>query len=270
MFLPTLLAHNFTIPALLTALLAFVCFSLTASATYIVNDLFDLETDRHHHSKRTRPFASGDLSPLWGAVLSAVFLLIAFLGARRLPLVFYGWLAFYLVVTLVYSLYLKKIPLLDVLTLSGLYTLRLLAGGAASGVHISHWLGGFSIFLFFSLAIVKRFAELENLRVKGALPKNGRGYLVDDLEQLRSFGTASAFSAVVIFSIYISNNDVSKLYRHPTLLWMILPFMLLWLCRVWLLASRGKLHEDPVVFALTDVMSLLIGAAIACIVLLAL
>ena len=270
MFLPTLLAHNFTLPALLTALLAFVCFSLTASATYIVNDLFDLETDRHHHSKRTRPFASGDLSPLWGAVLSAVFLLIAFLGARRLPLVFYGWLAFYLVVTLVYSLYLKKIPLLDVLTLSGLYTLRLLAGGAASGVHISHWLGGFSIFLFFSLAIVKRFAELENLRVKGALPKNGRGYLVDDLEQLRSFGTASAFSAVVIFSIYISNNDVSKLYRHPTLLWMILPFMLLWLCRVWLLASRGKLHEDPVVFALTDVMSLLIGAAIACIVLLAL
>jgi len=102
------------------------------------------------------------------------------------------------------------------------------------------------------------------------LPKNGRGYLVDDLEQLRSFGTASAFSAVVIFSIYISNNDVSKLYRHATLLWMILPFMLLWLCRVWLLASRGKLQEDPVVFALTDVMSLLIGAAIACVVLLAL
>jgi 4-hydroxybenzoate polyprenyltransferase len=203
-------------------------------------------------------------------VLSAVFLLVAFLGARFLPLAFYGWLAFYLVATLVYSLYLKKIPLLDVLTLSGLYTLRLLAGSAASGAHISHWLGGFSIFLFFSLAIVKRFAELENLRVKGTLPKNGRGYLVDDLEQLRSFGTASAFSAVVIFSIYISNNDVSKLYRHATLLWMILPFMLLWLCRVWLLASRGKLQEDPVVFALTDVMSLLIGAAIACVVLLAL
>jgi 4-hydroxybenzoate polyprenyltransferase len=270
MFLPTLLAHNFTIPALLTALLAFVCFSLTASATYIVNDLLDLETDRHHHSKRTRPFASGELSPVLGALLSAVFLLIGFVGARRLPLVFYGWLAFYLVVTLVYSLYLKKIPLLDVLTLSGLYTLRLLAGSAASGVHISHWLGGFSIFLFFSLAIVKRFAELENLRFKGALPKNGRGYLVDDLEQLRSFGTASAFSAVVIFSIYISGNDVSKLYRHPTLLWIILPFLLLWLCRVWLLASRGKLHEDPVVFALTDVTSLVIGAAIACIVLLAL
>jgi 4-hydroxybenzoate polyprenyltransferase len=269
-FLPPLLAHNFTIPALLTALLAFVCFSLTASATYIVNDLLDIETDRHHHRKRTRPFAAGDLSPFAGAALSAVFLLIAFAGARLLPLVFYGWLALYLVMTLAYSLYLKKTPLLDVLTLSGLYTLRLLAGSAASGAHISHWLGGFSIFLFFSLAIVKRFAELENLRVKGSLPKNGRGYMVDDLEQLRSFGTASAFSAVVIFSIYISNNDVSKLYRHPTLLWMILPLMLLWLCRVWLLASRGKLHEDPVVFALTDVMSLLIGAGIAFVVLLAL
>lgn len=269
-FLPPLLAHNFAIPALLTALLAFVCFSLTASATYIVNDLLDVESDRHHHRKRTRPFAAGDLSPIAGAALSAVLLLIAFVGARLLPLVFYGWLALYLVMTLAYSLYLKKIPLLDVLTLSGLYTLRLLAGSAASGAHISHWLGGYSIFLFFSLAIVKRFAELENLRLKGSLPKNGRGYLVDDLEQLRSFGTASAFSAVVIFSIYISNNDVSKLYRHPTLLWMILPLMLLWLCRVWLLASRGKLHEDPVVFALTDVMSLLIGAGIACVVLLAL
>jgi 4-hydroxybenzoate polyprenyltransferase/phosphoserine phosphatase len=269
-FLPTLLAHNFTIPALLTALLAFTCFSLTASATYIINDLLDLETDRHHHSKRRRTFAAGDLSPLVGAPIAVAFLLISFLSARVLPLSFYGWLAFYLISTLAYSLYLKKIPLLDVLILSGLYTLRLLAGSAASGAHISHWLGGFSVFLFFSLAIVKRFAELENLRIKGSLPKNGRGYLVDDLEQLRSFGTASAFSAVVIFIIYISGSEVSRLYHKPALLWLIMPFMLLWLCRVWLLASRGKLHEDPVVFALTDVISLLIGAAIACVVLLAL
>jgi 4-hydroxybenzoate polyprenyltransferase len=269
-FLPPLLAHAFAMSVLFSAFLAFVCFSLTASATYMINDLLDIETDRHHHSKRRRSFAAGDLSPIVGAGVAVAFLLIAFLSARMLPLLFYGWLTFYLISTLAYSLYLKRVPLMDVLTLSGLYTLRLMAGSAASGARISHWLGGFSVFLFFSLAIVKRFAELDNLRASGKLPKNGRGYLVDDLEQLRSFGTASAFSAVVIFIIYISGSEVSKLYHKPEVLWLIMPLMLLWLCRVWLLASRGKLHEDPVVFALTDAMSLVIGGMIACMVLLAL
>ena len=158
---------------------------------------------------------------------------------------------------------------MDVLVLSGLYTLRLLAGSAATDSHISPWLAGFSIFLFFSLAIVKRFAELENLRSTGLPPRNGRGYLVADIDQLRSFGTSSAFAAVMIFAIYISGSDVMKLYRRPQLLWLIMPFMILWLCRVWLLASRGELSEDPLVFALTDRMSLAIGAAIAAIALLA-
>ncbi len=212
-----------------------------------------------------------DLSPIVGAVLAVAFLLIAFLSARMLPLLFYGWLTFYLISTLAYSLYLKRVPLMDVLTLSGLYTLRLMAGSAASGARISHWLGGFSVFLFFSLAIVKRFAELDNLRASGKLPKNGRGYLQSTISnRYAAFGTASAFSAVVIFIIYISGSEVSKLYHKPEVLWLIMPLMLLWLCRVWLLASRGKLHEDPVVFALTDAMSLVIGLAIAGVVVLAL
>jgi hypothetical protein len=125
------------------------------------------------------------------------------------------------------------------------------------------------VFLFFSLAIVKRFAELENLRSSGSAPRNGRGYLVADLEQLRSFGTSSAFAAVVVFAIYISSNEVTMLYRQPQVLWLIMPLMILWLCRVWLLASRGNLNEDPLVFALTDMMSLIIGAAVAAIVLFA-
>jgi hypothetical protein len=145
--------------------------------------------------------------------------------------------------------------------LSGLYTLRLLAGSSATGSHISHWLGGFSVFLFFSLAIAKRFAELENLLATQSVPKNGRGYILADIEQLRAFGTASAFAAVVILANYISGSDVMALYKNPTLLWLIVPLMILWLCRVWLLASRGELDEDPVVFALTDRMSLLMGIA---------
>jgi 4-hydroxybenzoate polyprenyltransferase len=198
-----------------------------------------------------------------------VFLVVAFAGARLLPIAFEGWLLLYLGTTLAYSWYLKRLALVDVLVLSGLYTLRLIAGSAATHSHISHWLAGFSVFLFFSLAIVKRFAELQNLRTSGLPPRNGRGYLVADVEQLRSFGTASAFAAVIVFAIYIGGSDVTLLYRRPQLLWLIVPLMILWLCRVWLLASRGELNEDPLVFALTDRVSLAIGAAIAAVALLA-
>jgi len=260
---PLLLAHTVTPGRLLTALVAFLCFSLTASATYVVNDLMDLEADRRHPRKRQRPFASGDLPAFSGACIVVAFLLAALLGARMLPAEFSAWLLVYLVTTLAYTSYFKRVALLDVLVLSGLYTLRLLAGSAATQTPISHWLAGFSVFLFFSLAIVKRFAELENLRASGAPPKNGRGYFVADIEQIRSFGTASAFAAVVVFANYISGRDVAMLYHQPRLLWLIMPLMVLWLCRVWLLAARGELNEDPVIFAITDHMSLLIGAAVA-------
>ena len=268
-FLPLLLAHVFAINRLLTALLAFCCFSLTASSAYVVNDLLDIETDRRHPQKRLRPFATGDLSAFTGLAGVVLFLLLALSGARFLPAAFSGWLLLYLATTLAYSWYLKRIAVVDVLVLSGLYTLRLLAGSAATQSHISHWLAGFSVFLFFSLAIAKRFAELQNLRSGGLTPGNARGYLVADIDQLRSFGTASAFAAVVIFAIYISSSDVVILYRHAQLLWLIMPLMILWLCRVWLLTSRGELNEDPLVFALTDRVSLLIGAAIAAVTLLA-
>jgi len=269
-FVPLLLSHALSIRQLLTALAAFCCFSLTASAAYIVNDLLDIEADRRHPRKRLRPFASGNLSAFAGAGIVTVFLLVGLVGARMLPGDFFYWLLLYLATTLTYSWYLKRIPLVDVLVLSGLYILRLLAGAAATQTPISHWLAGFSMFLFLSLAIVKRFAELENLRASNSTPKNGRGYLLADLEQLRTFGTASAYAAVVVFAIYISGPDVTKLYHNSRLLWMIVPLMILWLNRVWLLASRGQLDEDPVAFALTDGMSLAIGMAVAGIALLAL
>jgi 4-hydroxybenzoate polyprenyltransferase len=150
-----------------------------------------------------------------------------------------------------------------------LYILRLLAGSSVTQTPISHWLAGFSMFLFLSLAIVKRFAELKNLRAGNTMPTNGRGYLVTDLDQLRSFGTASAYAAVVIFAIYITGPDVVKLYRYPRVLWLSVPLITLWLNRVWLLASRGQLDEDPVAFALTDPMSQAIGIVIVIVALLA-
>ncbi len=227
-FLPLLLSHALSADKLLAAVIAFFCFSLTASAAYIVNDLLDIEADRHHPQKGLRPFASGDLPALTGIGLAAILLLLAVLGSSLLPEGFFGWLALYLAATLAYSFYLKRFAVVDVLVLSGLYILRLLAGAAATQTHISHWMAGFSMFLFLSLAIAKRFAELENLRASGSTPRNGRGYLLADMEQLRSFGAASAYAAVVVFAIYISGPDVVKLYSQPGLLWLIVPLMILW------------------------------------------
>ena len=259
-FLPLLLAHVIRSGAVLRTILAFACFSACASATYIVNDLLDLEADRRHPRKRRRVFAVGDLSVLSGVGLAAALAALAFLGAQWLPLEFLEWLTLYAVATLAYSLYLKRIAVVDVLVLSGLYTLRVLAGGAAAAVIISPWLGAFSVFFFLSLATVKRFSELQNLREAGTIPRNGRGYVLADIEQLRSFGTASAYAAVIVFTLYISGGDVAQLYHHPQRMWLITPLMIWWLNRIWLFASRGHLNEDPLIFAVTDRMSLLMGA----------
>lgn len=262
-FVPMLLAHALRIPLILNASLAFVCFSLCASATYVVNDLLDIEADRRHPRKRYRPFAAGDLSAATGMAIVALFLTVAFAGAVFLAREYLVWLLAYLVTTLAYSLRLKRVVLVDVLLLSGLYTVRLLAGAAAERVRISPWFAAFSIFLFLSLAIVKRFSELENIRARGASLANGRGYLLTDIEQLRTFGTGSGLAAVVIFALYINGGEVMGLYRHPSRMWLIVPLLIWWIFRVWLLASRGELNEDPVIFAVTDRMSLLICLGIA-------
>jgi 4-hydroxybenzoate polyprenyltransferase len=177
------------------------------------------------------------------------------------PYKFLEWLGFYTVVTLTYSLYLKRKLLLDVFVLSGLYTVRILAGSAATGVLVSAWLAGFSVFFFLSLAFVKRFSELEGLRERGGAVSNGRGYFVSDLEQLRALGTGAAYAAVVVMTLYINNSETNVLYRHPVRLWL-----LLWLSQVWMKASRGEMHDDPVVYAITDKRSLLLGVVMAAVV----
>ena len=268
-FAPLLLAHSLSARLGIETLVAFLCFSLCASATYIINDLLDIEADRRHPRKRRRPFAAGDLQAKTGILLSGTLLLLTIVGAALLSAGFLGYLLLYLITTLSYSLYFKRIVLVDVVLLSGLYTLRILAGAAAASILISPWLAGFSVFLFLSLAMVKRFSELQNIRSAGQVPSNGRGYLLSDIEQLRAFGTASAYASIVVFSLYISGRDVIGLYPHPQRLWLITPLMILWISRVWLLASRGELDEDPVVFALTDRMSLLLGVLAVGIVVLA-
>ena len=199
-FVPPLLAHSVRSNVMLSALLAFVCFSFCASATYIINDLLDIEADRQHPRKRKRAFASGNLSAASGMAISAAFLAASFAAAVLcLPHSFVGWLLLYLVTTLAYSLGLKRIVILDVVVLSALYTLRMLAGAAATDTYISPWLAAFAVFMFLSLAMVKRFSELQNVRSAGTQLSNGRGYLLNDIEQVRSFGTSSAFASVVVW-----------------------------------------------------------------------
>jgi len=259
---PLALSHKLHPTGIGAVVAAFFCFSFMASASYLFNDLLDIDSDRRHPAKRFRPFAAGDL-PVTGGLVLALGLIAASVAILPwLPRQFALWLGVYIVATTAYSFYLKQIALVDVLMLSGLYTLRLLAGGAATGTPISHWLAGFSIFLFLSLAMVKRFSELENLRERGLTATHGRGYLAADLEQIRSFGTSSATAAVVVFSLYITRPDVEALYKHAGRLWLIVPLMLLWLYRVWLLGSRGEMDGDPVIFALRDRLSLVLGACV--------
>ncbi len=278
-FMPAVLAHDLSPRSLLVSLLAFFSLSFCASATYIINDLLDIEADRRHPRKRNRPFAAGDLSPLTGVAVVSGFFVVSLVFALLVPYVygalrgprgqyahlgdghdFLMWLGIYTVATLSYSFYLKRFALVDVVVLSGLYTVRILAGSAATGVTVSAWLGAFSVFFFLSLAYVKRFSELNLLLSKGRTDASGRGYRIGDMEQLRSFGTSSAFASVVVLTMYVSNLDAAHLYRHTPRLWLLIPVLILWISRVWLLASRGHLHEDPVVYAITDRRSWMLGA----------
>ncbi|HEU5339747.1 UbiA family prenyltransferase [Edaphobacter sp.] len=284
-FLPLLLAHMRTPGLVAAAVLAFFSFSLCASATYIANDLLDLNADRQHPRKRRRPFAAGDLSAFAGIATALVFLAVSAALALAIPQTiahfspgfalvrpyhFLFWLVIYAITTLAYSLYLKRVVIVDVIVLSGLYTIRILAGAAATGVPVSTWLAGFAVFFFLSLAFVKRFAELEGLRERGGASASGRGYHIADIEQLRTFGSASGYVSVAVLTLYISNLDAAALYTHAHRLWLLVPVLLLWISRLWLEASRGQLNEDPVVYAITDRRSLLLGIIVVAIVLSAL
>jgi 4-hydroxybenzoate polyprenyltransferase/phosphoserine phosphatase len=261
LFLPLLGAHQIFNPALLTdALVGFFAFGLCASSVYVLNDLMDLESDRRHPRKRHRPFAAGLLSPLAGVVVSAVLLTGAFGLALFVQPAFVVWLAIYFVVTLAYTFWLKRKVLLDVMSLAGLYTLRIVAGGAAVGLAASFWLLAFSLFLFLSLAFVKRYSELQVMLAEGRDDAHGRGYRTGDLPLIQMLGIVAGFSAVLVMALYINGESVLKLYATPELMWLTVPILLYWISRMWVKAHRGLMHDDPVLFALRDPVSLVSGA----------
>ena len=259
-FIPLATAHKLGEPQLVeNALLAFMAFGACASSVYLINDMLDLEVDRLHPRKCRRPFASGNLSIISGFILAPLLLLVAILIAVILPGKFIFILAAYYLLTLAYSFGLKRLVLIDTITLAGLYTVRIISGAMAIEVELSFWLLLFSVFLFLSLALVKRYAELDSMRRHGKLKAVGRGYHIEDLPILHSLGAASGNLCVLVLALYINSPAVVALYRHPHAIWFLCVLLLYWISRVWLKAHRGEMHDDPVLFALKDKTSLLIG-----------
>ena len=260
-FLPLVLAHKFMeIADLLDVLTGFVAFGLVASANYVTNDLLDLESDRRHASKKNRPFASGDLSILTGAMFLPLLLIVGFGLGYKVGIEFLIYLFIYLSVTLLYSYFAKSVVILDIIVLAILYTIRLVAGAAAIHEPVTFWLLAYSLFIFFSLASVKRYAEIVKLDPDEKI--SGRGYTSEDTSFVKVLGISSGLISVLVFALYINDPGVLAKYRSPTWLWLITPLLLYWISRIWHMTYHGKMHEDPVIFAIKDKVSYLVAGLI--------
>lgn len=256
-FIPFLLAHRFELSTAIAALLAFVSFSLAASCIYVLNDILDLEADRSHPTKRLRPFASGAMSLRSGFLMMAGLLLLLVGTLPFLSWEFAACIIGYIVMNLLYSFRFKKVHSLDVILLASMYTIRIVAGGVATGIEVSQWLLGFSTFLFFGLAALKRYVEVAKLKSnQGAA---GRGYLAEDRLMLGALGVGSSLLSCLVLALYFNSSAVLQLYSKPHILWVILPIQLYWTSHLWLMAGRGKVDADPVLYTLKDKRSYLIG-----------
>lgn len=263
-FVPLLASHRLAEVGLwASGALAFLVFGACASSVYLLNDLLDLQDDRRHPSKCKRPLAAGTFPILHALVLMPALLIASFgLAAWLLPVRFGAVLVSYYVLTLLYSLWLKRVVMLDVVTLAMLYTVRVVSGAAAMGLVATFWILAFCVFIFLSLAFVKRYTELCDARQKGLTEQaSGRGYYPADFELLASLGSAAGYISVLVLALYINEAASSTLYLSPQWMWAACPLLLFWLSRVWLLAHRGQMHDDPIVFALRDKASRWIGAA---------
>lgn len=266
LFVPLLAAHRVNEVHSLTQLfLAFVSFSLCASAVYITNDLLDLESDRRHPRKKYRPFACGSVPISYGLLLAPVCASASLAISAQVGTQFTAWLLIYFGLTFAYSVKLKKLVLIDCLTLAALYTLRIVAGAAAVSVPLSFWLLAFSIFIFLSLAFVKRYAELQVQSIEGKQTAPGRGYFVTDASFIQTLGITSGYGGVLVLALYLHDQTTSSHYHAPEFLWGAVPLMLFWISWVWLKAHRGLMTDDPLVFAVKDKASwaVLLGIGIS-------
>ncbi len=249
---PLFTSHAFDMRSAQIALTGFVAFGLLASATYLLNDLLDLSSDRAHPRKRRRPFAAGDLSLVSGVVALIVLLYAGLKLAASISPLFHMILLLYLSMTLSYSLVFKTHVIVDVILLAFLYTIRIIAGAAAIGVDVSSWLLAFSMFTFLSLALVKRSSELVDMASMDRASVKGRDYQLVDAPSVTSMGVAAGYMAVLVLALYVDNPHAAMPYTHQRLLWLLCPLMLYWISRLWMKTGRGEMHDDPLIFSLRD------------------
>jgi len=264
LFLPLITAHQFfDVQRCSQVGLSFAAFSLCASGMYLFNDLMDLQADRRHPKKKSRPLACGDLSIVHAALVIPILLITGFgLSLLTLPHEVSALLAVYVLATISYSFFLKQAPILDVLMLAGLYSLRVIVGGLSAGVTISAWLLAFSMFFFLSLAIRKRHGELQFRQVRRSQGLERRGYVGEDKEALCTMGIASGYLSILVLALYINSKDILVLYQKPQILWLTCPLLFYWISRTWLLGHRGCVNDDPFVVAFNDPQSYVIAAGI--------
>ncbi len=257
-FVPIILSNAFSdFEAWIQTGVVFVALCSTASGIYVINDIFDIEADRQHSSKRYRPFACGLLSIKEAFALVPILFLIGFLLSSVAST--FVLVLTYVIIGVAYSVYLKKLPLVDIFTLAGFYTLRLFIGGIASGHFVSLWLLAFSVFLFLSLGIVKRLTEINKLSISSKESLAGRGYLSADANILQTMGVGSSFVSTVVLALYVQSDVAANAYNRPEILWAIVPTMLFWQCRMWFSVSRGNMHDDPVVYTAKDKVTWAVG-----------
>ena len=261
LFFPFFAAHQFvSLESWSSLIIAFLAFSLCASSVYIINDLFDLESDRQHSRKNTRPFASGQLPIYTGFILAPILLVSGFILASFIDGSFLPWLAFYFFLTCAYTLFFKRITLLDWIVLAILYTLRIISGAAAIDMALSFWILAFSFFLFLSLAFIKRFTELQNELLSMKQKINGRDYFASDTIVIQIFGITSGYIACLVLVLYLNSESILALYSFPEAIWAGVVIVVFWISRIWLCSHRGEMHDDPIIFALKDRPSLFSGA----------
>lgn len=270
LFVPLYFSHQYTdLSLVFAALMAFLSFSFCASSIYVLNDLVDLPSDRQHRTKRMRPLAAGTLSIVDGLALCLASFALAIGLAATLVNPGFVWIVLgYVALTTAYTFVLKQKMIVDVLALASLFTYRVVAGGVAVDVELSPWLLAFSIFFFTSLAFVKRYSELIQLRGDSMESLRGRNYVPADIPIITSAGPAAGLLAVLVFALYINSPATMVYYSSPKALWGICLILVYWLIRIWFLAARDQMHDDPVLFAVKDRVSLVAGAlVVACLLL---
>lgn len=269
-FVAPLLNHHIDATVLKEMAVAFLGFSFVASGTYVANDLFDLAADRKHPRKCKRPLASGELSIAQGIALSVGLVTAGILLSLLINKLLLACLLIYLVLTLLYSSFLKGKPILDAVVLAVLYTLRIYSGGLATGAYVSPWLFQFSMFLFLSLAFVKRYSEVRRLRYNRRGDTPGRNYRLQDLSIISQAGIGSGLMAGLVLALYVNGREIERLYPRPEALWGVCPLFVYWIIRVWLIAHRGNMNEDPILYAFGDRVSYIVGFLIVLFVLIGL